>query len=62
MKTIKNHKAELVYFSQSSNIYYCETTNERVKIDLVNTSGLVNVINKKGFKYQVLLSELKRVY
>ena len=61
METIKNHKAELIYFSQSSKIYYCVTTEERVKIERVNTSGLVNVYNKKGFKYQILISELKRI-
>jgi hypothetical protein len=62
METIKNHKTELIYFSQSLNLYYCETTNERVKIEYVNTSGLVNVYNKRGFKYQILISEIKRIY
>jgi hypothetical protein len=47
---------------ESTSLYYCDTTNERVKIILVFTCGLVLVKNKAKHQYQVLIRELKKVY
>jgi hypothetical protein len=44
------------------NIYYCDTTNERVKIYKVFSSGLCMVKNKQNFCYMVLIGELKKIY
>jgi hypothetical protein len=46
----------------TTSLYYCDTTNERVKIITVFTCGLVLVRNKAKFQYQVLIQELKKVY
>ena len=47
---------------EATSLYYCDTTNERVKIISVFTCGLVLVRNKAKYQYQVLISELKKVY
>jgi len=44
------------------NLYFCETTNERVIIEKVFTCGLAIVKNRAKFSYQVLIGELKRIY
>lgn len=62
MKTIRDFKGELKSIKLTSAFYYCETTNERIKILNVFTNGLVNVINKKSFKYQIHIGEIKKVY
>ena len=46
----------------SKNLYYCETTNERVIIYKVFSSGLCMVKNKSKFNYMVLINELKKIY
>lgn len=46
----------------TTSLYYCDTTNERVKIVSVFTCGLCLVRNKDKFQYQVLIGELKKVY
>ena len=46
----------------SKNIYYCNTTSERVKIYKVFSSGLCMVRNKQNFTYMVLIGELKKIY
>lgn len=46
----------------STSLYYCDTTSERVKIVKVFTSGLVIVRNSAKFQYQVLINELIKIY